>query len=337
MNNTYLEEQPLAETKDYLTSFKAKMLIEAKAIERCAGLLRDDKVEKAINLILFAKGKIVVIGVGKSGIIANKIAATLTSTGTPAIYMHASDAMHGDLGNIDAKDVVIALSNSGETSEILSLLLHILHRQVSIIAIVGNPQSTLANNAAVVFDASITSEACPLNLAPTCSTTVALSIGDALAMTLMEAKGITSEDFAINHPAGGLGKRLSVKVKHLMHVGEKNPIVSPEAGWSEVLDKINSGKLGAVNIVDKEGILVGIITDGDIRRMVQHHNAGETTSLTAESVMTKNPVVAKPDMLAYDALQLMEKRASQISVLPVVDHNKSCIGLLRIHDVLGKI
>jgi len=337
MIDTYLEEQHIAETNKYLASFKAKMLIEAKAIERCAELLRDEKVEEAINLILSAKGKIVVIGVGKSGIIAAKIAATLTSTGTPAIYMHASDAMHGDLGNIDLKDVVIALSNSGETSEILSLLPHILRREVPIIAIVGNPQSTLANNATVVFDASITSEACPLNLAPTCSTTVALSIGDALAMTLMEAKGVTSEDFAINHPAGGLGKRLSVKVKHLMHLGNENPIVSPEAGWSEILNKINDGKLGAVNVVDKEGILVGIITDGDIRRIVQHNTSDETATLTAASVMTKNPVVAKPDMLAYDALQLMEKRNSQISVLPVVDNDKNCIGLLRLHDVLGKI
>jgi arabinose-5-phosphate isomerase len=337
MIRTNLQEQQISRKKGYLESFAAKLLIEAKAIERCAGLLTSEEVDNAINLILSSKGKIVVIGVGKSGIIASKIAATLTSTGTPAIYMHASDAMHGDLGIIDSKDVLIALSNSGETSEILALLPHITHRQVAIIAIVGNPQSTLANHADVVFDASITTEACPLNLAPTCSTTVALAIGDALAMTLMEVKGITSEDFAINHPAGGLGKRLSIKVQHLMHTGDENPIASPEAGWNEILNKINDGKLGAVNIINSNGVLQGIITDGDIRRIVQHKTSDETASLKAATIMTKNPVVAKPEMLAYDALQLMEKRASQISVLPVIDNNRNCIGLIRLHDIIGKI
>ena len=321
----------------YIQSFKAMLLLEAEAIDRCAGLLSSENIDKAIELILTSKGKLVVIGVGKSGIIAHKIAATLTSTGTTAIYMHASDAMHGDLGIINTKDVLIVLSNSGETSEILALMPHIKQRNVPIIAIVGNVSSTLAKYADVVFDASITREACPLNLAPTCSTTVALAIGDALAMTLMEVKDISSEDFAINHPAGGLGKRLSLKVKDLMPVDAGNPVVLPETSWSEILSKINEGKIGAVSIVDSYGILQGIITDGDIRRMVQNKTSVETTSLTAASIMTKNPVVAKPEMLAYDALQLMEKRPSQIAVLPVVDDNRYCIGLVRLHDIIGKI
>ncbi|PSR57122.1 KpsF/GutQ family sugar-phosphate isomerase [Adhaeribacter arboris] len=313
------------------------LLLEAKAIERCAGLLSGKKIDKAIELILTSKGKVVVIGVGKSGIIANKIAATFTSTGTTAIYMHASDAMHGDLGIIGSKDVLIMLSNSGETSEILALLPHIKQRNVPIIAIVGNVRSTLANHADVAFDASITREACPLNLAPTCSTTVALAIGDALAMTLMEVKGITSENFAINHPAGGLGKRLSLKVKDLMRTDTRNFVVAPETSWNDILSKINEGKIGAVNIVDGNSALLGIITDGDIRRIVQNKTTVEIASLTAISVMTKNPVVVKPEMLAYDALQLMEKRPSQISVLPVINENNYCMGLIRLHDIVGKI
>ncbi|CAA9282617.1 MAG: D-arabinose 5-phosphate isomerase [uncultured Cytophagales bacterium] len=322
---------------DYLKSVSDILVAEADAIRRVAGLLTLEAVEKSIDQLVRCEGKVVVLGVGKSGIIAHKIAATLSSTGTPAIHLHASDAMHGDLGLVTAKDVVIAISNSGETEEIISLLPHLQLRKVPIVAIVGNLHSTLARNAYAVLDASIDREACPLNLAPTTSTTVALALGDALAMTLMQAKQVKAEDFAVNHPAGKLGKRLALRVKDLMHGGAGNPTAPPVASWSEIIDLIGRWNLGAVNVVDDRQVLLGIITDGDLRRLGKRFPAGQFEALTAQVIMTPNPIVVHPDMLAYNALQLMEKRASQISVLPVVDTDGKAVGLLRIHDIIGKL
>ncbi len=292
------------------------------------------EVERAIELLAACKGKVVLVGVGKSGVIAQKIAATMTSTGTVALHLHPSDALHGGLGIVNSDDIVIALSNSGETDEVLAMLPYLKQRSVCIIAVVGNLNSTLARCAEVVLDASVDQEACPLNLAPTTSTTVALAIGDALAMTLMQAKGWTLEEFAQNHPAGQLGKRLTLRVADLMHGGQDNPTICEEAAWLEIITAIGKGGLGAVNVLDSAGRLVGIITDGDVRRALGTLETGGLKSLTCDAMMTRNPVVAAPDLLAYDALRLMEERPSQISVLPVVDVERMCVGLIRLHDIV---
>lgn len=307
---------------------------EAAAINNTAQRLQPEQVKRAVDLLVGCAGKVVLTGIGKSGFIARKIAATLTSTGTRAVFLHASDALHGDLGILDKSDVVLLVSNSGETDEVIAMLPYLKHRTVPLIAIVGNLSSTLASNADVVLDASVDKETCPFNLAPTASTTVALAIGDALALTVMQIKGLTLEDFALNHPAGRLGKRLSLKVADLMHSGESNPIVSPVTSWLEVVSSITRGGLGAVNVVSDREVLTGIITDGDLRRAIQKSNPAELKNLRAEAFMTRNPVTVMPDDLAYSALQLMENRASQISVLPVVDAGQQCVGLLRLHDLV---
>lgn len=304
--------------------------LEAVSIERAAERLDRTAVERAVELLLNCESKTVVIGVGKSGIIANKIADTMTSTGTIAVFLHPSDALHGSLGVIAKGDCVIALSNSGETDEIVALLPALAQRGVSLIAIVGNTDSMLARKADVVLDASVDQEACPLNLAPTTSTTVALSIGDALAMTLMQAKGLTAEDFAANHPAGRLGKRLTLKVRDLMH---ESPNVSAQANWLDVVKAISKFALGAVNVVDESENLIGIVTDGDLRRTIERTAPENLSALNAAEMMTRAPITAAPETLAYDALQLMENRPRQISVLPVVE-NAKCVGLIRLHDIV---
>ncbi len=305
--------------------------IEAQAIEHTAKNLDETAVTKALSLLGGCAGKVVVLGVGKSGVIAQKIAQTMTSTGTVAVFLHPSDALHGSLGVITAGDVVIALSNSGETEEILSLLPALKPKQISLIAIVGNVNSSLAKNADVALDASVDQEACPLNLAPTTSTTVALAIGDALAMTLMQDRGWTAEDFASNHPAGNLGKRLTLRVSDLMH---DSPNIRPAADWMEVVTTIGKFGLGAVNITDDNAHLKGIVTDGDLRRVLEKTAPENFSQLSAENMMTAGPITVGKDTLAYDALKLMENRPSQISVLPVVDENGVCLGLLRLHDIV---
>lgn len=320
--------------KNYFSQVVDLLLIESEAIAQTARRLEPATIERAIELLVSCAGKVVLVGVGKSGVIAQKIAATMTSTGTAALYLHPSDALHGGLGILTSKDIVIALSNSGETDEVIAMLPYLKQRETPIIAVVGNLNSTLAERANVVLDASVDQEACPLNLAPTTSTTVALAIGDALAMTLMQAKNWTLEDFAQNHPAGRIGKRLTLRVADLMHSGDKNPTVGEEATWLEIITGIGRGGLGAVNIVDSAGHLVGIITDGDVRRVLEKIKGADLESLKCSSMMTRDPTVAAPELLAYDALRLMEDRPSQISVLPVVDGERNCVGLLRLHDIV---
>lgn len=309
--------------------------LEAQAITQAATRMEPKIVDKAVELLANCQGKVVLVGVGKSGIVGRKIAATLTSTGTLATYLHPADALHGDLGIVTKGDVAIALSNSGETDELLVMLPSLQQRQVPIIAIVGNLQSTLARKADVALDAAVTKEACPLNLAPTTSTTVALAIGDALAMTVMQVKGLTPEDFALNHPAGRLGKRLTLKVADLMHSGAENPTIYPHASWLEVVTMITKGGLGAVNVVETPGYLLGVITDGDLRRAIQDVDPLNLANINAGEIMTCNPVVVAEETLAYKALQLMENRPSQIAVLPVVNGEGICIGLLRLHDIVS--
>jgi arabinose-5-phosphate isomerase len=307
---------------------------EAGAIAQTASRLREEEVDRVIGILASCEAKVVLLGIGKSGIIAQKIAATMASGGTAAVYLHPSDALHGGLGMVTSEDVVIMLSNSGETDELLQLLPYLKRRKVPLIAIVGKLKSTLARQADAVLDASVDQEACPLNLAPTTSTTVALAIGDALAMTLMQAKGLTSDDFASNHPAGQIGKRLTLRVADLMHAGDANPTIASDASWMETISAITHYGLGAVNVVDEKGRLDGVITDGDLRRSLQRTNANDLSNIKSQELMTRNPVVANPDMLAYDALRLMEERPSQISVLPVVDGDRQCVGLIRLHDIV---
>jgi arabinose-5-phosphate isomerase len=228
------------------------------------------------------------------------------------------------------------LSNSGETDELLELLPYIKRREVPLVAMVGNVKSTIAKRSDAVLDASVDQEACPLNLAPTASTTVALALGDALAMTLMRAKGLTEDDFASNHPAGQLGKRLTLRVADLMHTGGENPTIAPDASWMDIVSTITQFGLGAVNVVDKEGRLAGIVTDGDLRRSLQRVGPRDFAfaNLTCDELMTRNPVVTTPETLAFNALRLMEDRPSQINVLPVVDGDGQCVGLIRLHDIV---
>lgn len=317
--------------KKNIENVREILRVEAQAIERAAERLDDDAVKVAVSLVRECHGKVIVTGVGKSGVIANKIAQTMTSTGTVAVFVHPSDAIHGGLGVISEGDVVIAISNSGETEEIVNLLPALEARNVELISIVGKIDSSLATRSSVVLDASVDKEACPLNLAPTTSTTVALAIGDALAMTVMSDRGLTPEDFAANHPAGRLGKRLTLRVSGLM---QESPNVSSDAGWLEVVKAISSFSLGAVNVIDENGMLLGIVTDGDLRRTIERVSPVDLDSLRAEDMMTGSPVTADPEMLAFDALRLMEDRPSQISVLPVVDSDKKCVGLVRLHDLV---
>jgi len=309
---------------------------EADAIGKAASRLQQDEVDRVVKILADCEGKVVLLGVGKSGIIAQKIAATMTSGGTAAVYLHPSDALHGGLGIVTSDDVVVVLSNSGETDELRELMPYVKRRNVPMIAIVGNVKSTLAQQADAVLDASVDQEACPLNLAPTTSTTVALAIGDAVAMTLMQVKGISADDFASNHPAGQLGKRLTLRVADLMHRGSQNPTIAPDAAWMEIVSTITHFGLGAVNVIDNEGRLAGIITDGDLRRSLQRLGPGDIAfaNIKCDDLMTRDPIVANPDMLAYDALRLMEDRPSQISVLPVVDGERQCVGLIRLHDIV---
>src|SRR5437773_545978 len=309
---------------------------EADAIGKAASRLQANDIDRVIEILARCKGKIIVLGVGKSGIIAQKIAATMTSSGTAAIHLHPSDALHGGLGIVSQGDAILMLSNSGETDELVELLPYLKRKEVPLIAIVGKLNSTIAQRADAVLDASVDQEACPLNLAPTTSTTVALAIGDALAMTLMRAKGLTESEFASNHPAGQLGKRLTLRVADLMHSGSKNPTIATDAAWMEIVSTITHFGLGAVNVVDGDGKLAGIITDGDLRRSLQRIGAGEIgfANIKCDELMTRDPIVTNPEMLAFDALRLMEDRPSQIAVLPVVNGDRECVGLIRLHDIV---
>jgi arabinose-5-phosphate isomerase len=320
--------------KDQFTQFTEFLLLEAEAVAETARRVRREDVARAVEMLASCRGKVVLLGVGKSGNVAQKIAATLTSTGAPAIFLHPTDALHGGLGVVSREDVVVAVSNGGETEEIVAMLPLLKFREVPIIAVTGNLQSTLASRADVVLDGSVAKEACPLNLAPTTSTTVALAIGDALALTLMQHRRLTPEEFALNHPAGRLGKRLTIRVGDLMHAGDANPTVGRGAALLEVVRAISRGGLGAACVVESDGRLAGVITDGDLRRTLERGRLADLEQLTADALMTPRPVVTTPDALAHAALQVMENRPSQISVLPVVDAEGRAVGLLRIHDII---
>lgn len=319
---------------NYFQQVNECLKVSAEAIARTRIQLDPTQVELALKLLANCRGKVILAGIGKSGLIGRKIAATLTSTGTTAVFLHPADALHGDLGIATSVDVAVILSNSGETDELVTMLPYLKKRGVPIIAIVGNLNSTIAKKADAVLDASVDKEACPFNLAPTTSTTIALVIGDAIAMTLMRIKGLTPEDFALNHPAGRLGKRLTLRVEDLMHSGVDNPTISPQAPCLDAIAAITQGGLGAVNVIDEQGKLLGLITDGDLRRTLQKIKPTDLGDMVSGVIMTSNPITVTPDELAYNALQLMENRTSQIAVLPVVDREGICVGLIRLHDIV---
>jgi arabinose-5-phosphate isomerase len=305
---------------------------EAQGLLEAAGRIDYAEFTRAVDLVAECRGKIVVTGAGTSGIVARKIAATLTSTGTPATFLHPSDALHGGLGFVSSDDVVVAISNSGETEEILALLPYLRSRETPLISIVGNLKSRLADASAAVLDGWVEHEACPLGLAPTASSTLALALGDALAVEALVRRGLTVDGFARNHPSGRLGRRLTLRVGDLMY-GPCTQTVGPDAGLLETLQAISESGVGAVAVCDAEGFLSGIVTDGDIRRALQR-DAARITKGSACELMTKDPVTTTGDTLAYEALALMEDRPSQISVLPVVNDEGRFVGMLRLHDVV---
>jgi len=302
---------------------------EAKAIA-ALGLRIDDAFVAACGHMLACEGRIVVIGMGKSGHIGGKIAATLASTGSPAFFVHPGEASHGDLGMITSKDVVVALSNSGETAEILTILPLIKRRGVPLIAMTGNRISTLAREADVAIDVSVEQEACPLGLAPTSSTTAALAMGDAMAVALLEARGFTAEDFALSHPGGSLGRRLLLRINDIMHVGSDIPKVSYDARLSEALVEMTKKGLGMTAVVDATDRIQGVFTDGDLRRTIDR--AIDIHTCPVSEVMTRECKTATADLLAAEALQLMEEW--KINGLLIADAQHRLVGALNMHDLL---
>ncbi len=307
----------------------AVIQVEAQAIAALAEQINDDFV-LACKLMFACKGRVVVTGMGKSGHIAGKIAATLASTGTPAFFVHSGEASHGDLGMITRQDVVLALSNSGETEEVLTILPIIKRLGVPLIAMTGNPGSTLAKFATTHINVAVEQEACPLGLAPTSSTTAALVMGDALAVSLLEARGFTRDDFALSHPGGSLGRRLLLMVGDIMHADEKVPIVPESALISHALLEMTEKKLGMTAIVDADNRVTGIFTDGDLRRVLGRSIDIHKTAII--EVMTPNCTVISADILAAEAMQIMERL--KINALIVVDEQHRAIGALNMHDLI---
>lgn len=311
----------------FLDSAKQVLNIEAEAISSQIGHL-DHNFEEACQLILNCEGRVVVTGMGKSGHIANKIAATLASTGTPAFFVHPGEASHGDLGMITPKDLVLAISNSGETSEVLSILPIIKRMGVNLVGLASVSNSTLANLADVYVNIPISKEACPMNLAPTASTTATLAIGDALAIAVLNARDFDERDFARSHPGGSLGRRLLMYVEDIMHKGDEIPLVPQSALLSDALVEMSSKGLGMTGVIDTQGKLIGIYTDGDLRRTLAERISIDTP---IADVMTANPVTARQDVLAAELVGLMKQ--SSISAIIVTDNDKA-VGALNMQDLL---
>lgn len=315
-----------------LEQAKTVLKIEAQAILDLLPRI-DENFSAAIQMILDSKGRVVVTGMGKSGIIGRKISATLASTGTPSFFLHPAEGIHGDLGMVTKEDVVLALSNSGETAELLGVLPSIRRIGASIIAMSGNAQSTLAKNGDVFLDAGVQQEACPLGLTPTASTTATLALGDALAVTLLSRKNFTKSDFAIFHPGGSLGRKLLLTVEDLMHTGEETPVVLAKTTVQEALFVITSKGLGAAIVVDDENRMLGLLTDGDIRRGLSH--GYDFLAKPVTELMTNSPKYITREKLAAQALHVMENNKPRpITVLPVLDADKKAVGLLHMTDLV---
>ena len=308
---------------------KEVIRIEARAVAELESKI-DGTFSKAVELILSCKGRVIITGMGKSGLVARKIVATMNSTGTAAIFLHPSDAVHGDLGMVRKEDVVVCISKSGDTEEIREILPLIRRIGVKVISMVGNTSSHLAKQSDIVLDISVKEEACPHDLAPTASTTVTLAMGDALAIALLERRNFTKEDFAMFHPGGSLGKRLWLKVEEIMVTGKDVPVVKETVKLSDAIYVMTSKRLGATCVVNDEGLLTGIITDGDLRRLLQRMT--NVADVPAYDVMTKNPKTIRSGLLAVAALEEMEDYS--ITQLIVVDEKHRPLGMIHLHDLV---
>jgi arabinose-5-phosphate isomerase len=315
---------------EILRKGKNVIKIEAEAVANLERSINKDFI-KAVETIFESKGRVVLTGMGKSGLIARKIVATLNSTGTAAIYLHPTDALHGDLGMVRQEDVVIIISKSGSTDEIAKLLPMFKRLGVKLIAMSGSPDSSLVKESDIFLDISVKEEACPYDLAPTSSTTATLAMGDALSVTLLQKRGFTAEDFALLHPGGSLGKRLSLKIDEIMIKGDGVPIVGENSSIKDIIIEMTSKRLGTTCVIDNNGKLSGIITDGDLRRLLE--KTMDVKNLVATDIMSKNPKIIDKDYLASFALQIMESH--KITSLVVADRDKKPIGIVHLHDLLN--
>ncbi|ARP93355.1 KpsF/GutQ family sugar-phosphate isomerase [Bordetella genomosp. 13] len=323
-------DHPTPKAGDAIASARRTLQVEARAIQDLSTRL-DDSFTRVVQMLLDCRGRVVVSGLGKTGHIARKIAATLASTGTPAFFMHAGEAVHGDLGMITPDDVLIAISYSGAGQELLTILPVVRRMGASLVAITGNPASELAQLADVHLDGSVAQEACPLNLAPTASTTAALALGDALAVACLEARGFGTEDFARSHPGGALGRRLLTHVRDVMRHGAGLPTVSADAPLFRALEEISAKGMGMTAVVDADGYPVGIFTDGDLRRLIERH--GDVRGLAVSAGMTRSPRTIAPEALAAEAAQQMDElRLNQVLV---VDAQGKLVGALHTHDLMA--
>lgn len=313
-------------------SFKNSYGMQIHELQSNVEHIDPESVEKACRLILECKGKLVCSGMGKSGLIAQKLAATFSSTGTPAFFLHPGESLHGDLGVVQPNDVVLLLAKSGESDEVVQMLQVIQKMGNPVISLLGNPDSSAGRMSTVIVRASVSREADSLNLAPTASTTVSLVVGDALATAVSEKRGFQPENFALYHPAGQLGKRLLLKVADLLDTPDILPVCGEEASMTELLEAVTRPNQGGAMIVNSDNEVVGLVTDGDLRRAILKY--GNVLERNLKEIMTANPITITRDTLALDALRIMEDRPSQISVLPVIDENNHPVGLLRIHDLV---
>lgn len=310
---------------------KRVLAIEAKAIEDLMGRI-DKNFSEAVEVLAHCKGRVVITGMGKSGLIGKKISATFASTGTPSFFLHPAEGIHGDIGMVMRDDVILLISNSGETGEVIALLPVFKRMNLKMICLTGKPLSTLSKSSDIVLDVSVKEEACPMNLVPTASTTVALAMGDALAVALFEKKGFKEEDFAFFHPGGALGRRLLLRVEDLMHTGSAIPMVHEESTMKDVICEMTSKKLGVTTVVDIDKRLKGIITDGDLRRVLERER--DIFNLRPREVMTKNPKVISRDSLAVSAIQMMETHS--ITSLIILNGDRTIGGIIHLHDLLKK-
>ena len=311
-----------------LDTARRVLKIEAQAIQEVLARL-DSTFDRAVDLLFACKGRVVLTGMGKSGIIARKIASTLSSTGTPSFFLHPAEALHGDLGMLARGDVVLAVTYGGETREIIALLEALKRLEISLVTLTGNLKSTIAEASNLVLDVSVSEEACSLNLAPTASTAAAMAVGDALAVSLLERRDFRHDDFAALHPAGSLGKKL-LRVERLMHAGAALPRVARDTPMPDVFHEMSAKKLGMTTVMEADGRLAGILTDGDLRRLMEKHH-GATLEMTAGQCMTRNPQTIGPHVLASEALNLMEKR--KITSVVVADETNAVLGVVHLHDL----
>ena len=313
-----------------LDTARRVLRIEAQAIQDVMARL-DGAFEHAVELLFACKGRVAVTGMGKSGIVGRKISATLSSTGTPSFFLSPAEALHGDLGMLTPGDAMLAVSYGGETREIVALLDALKRMEIKLVALTGNAKSTIAQASDVALNVSVNEEACSLNLAPTASTTVAMAVGDALAVALLEKRDFRQDDFAALHPAGSLGKRL-LRVDSVMHAEEKLPRVAPETPMAQAFHEMSAKKLGMTTVVNADGTLAGILTDGDLRRLMEKHG-GAVVEMKLVECMTRNPLTIGPNVLASEALTLMEKR--RITSVIIVDEKRKVLGVVHLHDLWG--